>query len=144
MDIIEIGGDWIGYYTFGEGYTEEQQQTKVPFRLTIKRGINEFVGQVFEEAAYGGIDDEILIKGNQNGDEIEFTKYYTKEHFVDENNELVSIESETPTIVYYKGKFDELDNKIKGEWEIPMLIEDEDGVFHAENSSGTWAIWREK
>ena len=144
MDIIEIQGDWIGYYTYDKGYNEWDKQQKVPFRLTIERGINEFVGRIFEEIEYGGIDDEIIIKGHQNGDEIEFTKYYTLEHYINEHNEQVSIESDNPTIVYYKGIFDNSDKKFKGEWEIPILQEDEDGVFHADNSSGHWVIWREK
>ena len=91
MDIVEINGDWIGYYTFDNGYTDEDKKEKIPFRLTIKRGINEFVGQVFEETEFGGIDDDIIIKGYQNGDEIEFTKFYTLEHSIDENDNLVSI-----------------------------------------------------
>jgi len=80
MDIVEINGDWIGYYTFDKGYTDEDKKEKIPFRLTIKRGINEFVGQIDEEVDFGGINDEIVIKGRQNGDEIEFIKYYTLEH----------------------------------------------------------------
>ena len=143
MDIVEINGDWIGYYTFDNGYTDEDKKEKIPFRLTIKRGISEFVGQVFEEVDFGGIDDETIIKGHQNGDQIEFTKYYTREHFIGENDQLVSIESDNPTTVYYKGHFDKNDNKFKGDWEIPGLREDEDGVFHADNQTGHWIIWRE-
>jgi hypothetical protein len=143
MDIVEINGDWIGYYTFDNGYSEENKQQKVPFRLTIKRGINEFVGRIYEEVDFGGIDDEIVIKGHQNGNEIEFTKYYTLEHLIDENNDLISLESENPTTVYYKGYFDDSDNKFKGDWEITGLREDEDGIFHADNQTGQWTIWRE-
>ncbi len=142
-DIVEIKGDWIGFYTFDKGYSDTDRQTKVPFRLTIERGINEFVGRIYEEADYRGIDDEIIIKGHQNGDEIEFTKFYTLEHFIDENDNLVSIESENPTIVYYKGTFNNNDKKIKGQWEITGLREDEDGIFHEDNQTGFWEIWRE-
>lgn len=144
MDIIEIKGDWIGFYTYNTGYEELDRKLKVPFHLTIERGINEFVGRIFEEVDFGGIDDEIVIKGKQNGDEIEFTKYYTLEHFVDENDEAVSIESDHPTIVYYKGTFDHDANKFRGQWEITGLREDEDGVFHADNQTGLWEIWRER
>ncbi|UXE67268.1 MAG: hypothetical protein KA713_01290 [Chryseotalea sp. WA131a] len=143
MESIEIKGDWIGYYTFDNGYNDWDKEQRIPFRLTIERGIYEFVGRIFEEAKFGGIDDDIVIKGRQNGNEIEFTKYYTLEHYLDENNQLVSIESENPTVVHYNGKFDDSDKKFKGEWEIPMLQEDEDGVLHADNSSGHWVIWRE-
>ena len=141
--MIELKGDWIGYYTFDEKYGDWGKDRRVPFRVTIEKGINEFVGRIFEEADYGGIDDEIAIKGRQNGDEIEFTKHYTKEHLLDENSELVSLESDNPTIVYYKGKFDFNDNQFKGEWEIPLLQEDEDGVLHADSDAGQWFIWRE-
>ena len=84
-----------------------------------------------------------MVKGIQSGDEIEFTKYYTLEHFLDENDELVSVESENPTIVYYKGKFDPTNMRFQGEWEITGLQEDEDGVFHEDNQTGNWFIWRE-
>ncbi len=141
--MIEINGNWIGYYTFNEEYGDWGKDRRVPFRVTFERGINEFIGKIFEEADYGGIDDEIAIKGRQNGDEIEFEKHYTKEHFLDENFELVSLESDNPTIVYYKGKFDFVDNQFKGEWEIPLLHEDEDGVLHAGSDAGQWCIWRE-
>ena len=144
LDIVEIRGDWIGFYTYDEGYSDSDRKLKVPFRLTIERGINEFVGRIYEEGDYGGIEDEIVIKGHQNGDEIEFTKYYTLEHFIDESNEVVSIESENPTIVYYTGRFDNEENKFKGQWEIPGLREDEDGVFQEENQAGSWEIWRER
>ena len=140
--MIEIKGDWIGYYTFGEKYGDWGKNRQVPFRVHIEKGINEFVGRIFEDADYGGIDDEVTIKGRQNGDEIEFEKHYTKQHFLDENFKLVSLESEIPTIVYYKGKFDFNDNQLRGEWEIPLLQEDEDGVLHADNATGQWVIWR--
>ena len=143
-DIVEIKGDWIGFYTYDKGYNISDRQLRIPFRLTIERGINEFVGRIYEESDYGGIDDEILIKGRQNGDEIEFTKHYTLEHFVDENDELNSIESDNPTIVYYKGKFDNEKKKFSGQWEIAGLREDEDGVFHEDNQTGFWEIWRER
>jgi len=142
--IIEIKGDWIGFYTYDRGYNIADRLLKIPFRLTIERGINEFVGRIYEEADYGGIEDEIVVKGRQNGDEIEFTKYYTLEHFVDENEGLVSVESDDPTIVYYKGKFVNELNKFKGQWEITGLREDEEGVFHEDNQTGFWEIWRER
>ena len=142
-DIVEIKGDWIGYYTFDNGYTESDKRQRIPFRLTIERGINEFVGRVYEEVDHGGIDDDIVIQGRQNGDEIEFAKYYTLQHFTDEGNNLVSMESEHPTVVYYKGRYDHATSHFRGEWEIPALREDDDGVFHAANYTGFWVIWRE-
>jgi hypothetical protein len=141
--MIEITGDWIGYYTFGERYGDWGKDRRVPFRMKIQRGISEFVGRIFEETDYGGIDDEITIRGRQNGDEIEFTKHYTQEHLLNENGEQVSLKSDSPTIVYYKGEFDFNDNQFKGEWEIPVLREDEDGVFHSDNDSGRWCVWKE-
>jgi hypothetical protein len=144
IDIVEIKGDWIGFYTYDNGYNDADKEWKVPFRMTLERGINEFVGRIYEEAAYGGIEDEIVIKGRQNGAEIEFTKYYTLEHFSDENGQLVSMQSDNPTIVYYKGRYDSREKTFKGQWEIPGLREDENGVFHEDNQTGFWEIWRER
>lgn len=143
--MVEINGDWIGYYTFSENYGEWGKDRRVPFRMTIQRGINEFVGRIFEEEEFGGLDDdEIVLKGQQNGDEIEFTKFYSKEHITLEKYESISFESANPHVVYYKGKFVFDENKFKGQWEIPLLQEDADGVLHPDNDSGEWVIGREK
>ncbi len=143
--MIEIAGSWIGYYTFSEKYGEWGKDRRVPFQMIIEKGINQFVGRIFEEIEFGGLDDDkIVIKGRQNGDEIEFTKFYSKEHLLLENYETISFESENPHIVYYKGKFDFEDNTFKGQWEIPLLQEDENGVLHSDNDLGEWVIWREQ
>jgi hypothetical protein len=140
--MIELKGNWIGYYTFSDQYGDWGKDKRVPFRMIIERGFSEFVGRIFEAAEAGGIDDEIIIRGRLQDDEIEFTKYYSKEHFV-ENEEILSLESDTPTLVYYKGKYDASENRFKGDWEIPILREDEEGVFHAENNTGHWVAWQE-
>jgi hypothetical protein len=142
--MIELNGDWVGFYTFSESYGDWGKDRRVPFRMTIKKGINQFVGRIFKEVKFGCLDDDqIFVKGFQNGDEIEFTKFYSKEHITLENYEMISIESGNPHIVYYKGQLDLADNKFKGVWEIPLLREDEDGVLHEEKDIGEWVLWRE-
>ncbi len=138
--MIEVQGDWIGFYAYDLNPNENR---KIPFRANINRGINEFVGRIYEDADHGGIDDEIVIRGHMNDDEIEFNKYYAKEHYLDENNESVSIESENPNIVHYKGTFDESTMRFKGVWEIAFLEEDDEGILHEANESGKWEMWRE-
>lgn len=142
--MVEIDGNWIGFYRYGEAYTDADKELKVPFRVTITRGINEFVGTMWEEPEYGGIQDDIIIKGRQDGDEIEFVKYYALEHFTDEHNQLHSRESENPTTVYYHGKFHREEAKFKGQWELPALHEDEHGVLHEDSQTGFWELWREQ
>jgi hypothetical protein len=142
-EIVELKGDWIGFYTFDKGYTEVDKLSKVPFRLTIERAINEFVGRIVEDPNYGGIDDDIIIKGRQNGNDIEFTKHYAREHFSGQDGSIDSVDSENPTIVYYSGSFDGVTGKFKGEWQIPALREDDEGIFHEDNATGFWEIWRE-
>src|SRR5690349_9039891 len=100
--MIDIDGHWIGFYTYATGYSDLMKVESVPFRVTVKKGWDNFVGRIIEEEEYGGIDDEILIKGQLNGDRIEFTKYYTQEHIVDENNESFSFDSDNPTVVHYE------------------------------------------
>ena len=91
--MIDISGEWIGYYTFDKSYGDWGKDRQVPFKLVIKKGFQNFVGTLFEEVEYGGIDDKILIKGRLSDDEIEFTKYYAKEHYLDEDSEIISIAS---------------------------------------------------
>ena len=141
--MIEINGDWIGFYTYGKGYTELNKLLTVPFNATIKKGIYLFVGRVTEELEYGGIDDEIVIRGQLSGTDIEFIKYYSREHVLDSGNETVSHNSAYPSVVHYKGTYHEGDEKFMGTWEIPELREDDEGVFHAENPSGYWEMRRD-
>ena len=141
--MIDINGKWIGVYSYDTGYSEVTKLQAVPFNATIETGLKEFIGQITEEVEYGGLDDEIVIRGQLKGNEIEFVKYYTLEHTLDENGESYSFESDSPNIVHYSGKYFENEKKFKGRWELPGLREDDDGVFHEDNSSGNWEMWRE-
>ncbi len=140
--MIEMSGHWIGFYTYGHKYPELYKFITVPFNAWLEKGFKKFVGKISEEVEFGGIDDEAVIRGEINGDEIEFTKYYTQEHIGDYDGGTQSFESENPTIVYYKGKYFYEEAKFKGDWMIPSLREEDDGVFHEDNSSGKWEMWR--
>jgi len=104
--MIDLNGYWIGYYTYGSGYSEWDKLRVVPFNVTIRVGIYQFIGRLTEEVNYGGIDDEIAILGRLQADEIEFTKYYSRRHVLSENNKIITLESNNSNIVYYKGKYD--------------------------------------
>lgn len=140
--MIDIDGHWIGFYNYDKGYSDLMKSESVPFRVTLKKEWDNFIGLLTEEEEYGGIDDEILIKGQLTGDRIEFTKYYTQEHVVYENNESFSFDSDNPTVVHYEGVYDNKDFKFKGRWEIGQLKEIEDGVLVEDNNSGQWEMWR--
>ena len=138
--MIDINGHWIGYYTYDQGYSEFMKLQSIPFRAIIRKEWEHFVGRIFEEEASGGIDDEILIKGKLNGDRIEFTKYYSQEHVVFEDDQSFSFDSDFPTIVHYEGVYDREESKFKGRWEIARLKEIDD-TFIEDNNSGTWEMW---
>jgi len=140
--MIDIEGHWIGFYNYDKGYSQLMKLHSVPFRVTIKKEWHNFVGRLIEEEEYGGIDDEIIIKGQLSGDKIEFTKYYTQEHVVYENNESFSLDSANPTVVHYEGVYDKTDSKFKGRWEIGQLKEIENEVLVEDNNSGHWEMWR--
>lgn len=140
--MIDINGHWIGFYNYDKGYPDLTKLESVPFQVTIKKEWDNFVGRLVEEEEYGGIDDEILIKGQLNGDKIEFIKYYTQEHVVYENNESFSFDSDNPTIVHYEGVYDINELKFKGRWTIGQLKEAEDDLLIEDNNTGTWEMWR--
>jgi hypothetical protein len=140
--MIDINGHWIGFYKYDKGYSELTKLESVPFRVIIQKQWDNFVGRVTEEEEYGGIDDEIIIKGQLNGDKIEFTKYYTQEHVVFENNETFSFDSDNPTMVHYEGIYDTNESKFKGHWTIGQLKETEGEVLIEDNNTGTWEMWR--
>jgi hypothetical protein len=141
--MINIDGYWIGFYTYDKGYSQLTKFESVPFSVTIKKEFDNFVGRVIEEVELGGIEDEIKIEGKLNGNKIEFTKYHTLEHSVDENNESYSFESDNPTIVHYEGEYLDKESKFKGRWTIGNLTEDETGVMTEDNNSGFWEMWKE-
>ena len=141
--MIDIDGKWIGFYTYDNGYGELTKLEPVPFTIVIKKAFDHFVGRVTEDEDFGGIDDEILVKGRLNGTEIEFTKYYTLEHIVNERGETDSFESENPTIVHYEGEYFENELKFKGKWEIGQLKEIDDEILIEDNNFGVWEMWRE-
>jgi hypothetical protein len=70
--MIDIDGRWIGFYSYDKGYSNLTKLYTIPFRVTIKKEFENFVGQIIEEEDFGGIDDEILIKGKLTGHKIEF------------------------------------------------------------------------
>jgi hypothetical protein len=141
--MIHIDGDWIGFYTYDKGYSQLTKLDTIPFRATIKREFENFVGRIIEEEDFGGIEDEILIKGKLTENRIEFTKYYTLEHIVYEDNESFSLESENPTIVHYEGEYFENESKFKGRWEIGQLKAGDSGQMIEDNNSGFWEMWRQ-
>jgi hypothetical protein len=138
----DIDGHWIGFYTYGKGYSNLTKLETVPFTVTIKKEFENFVGHMVEEEEFGGIEDEILIKGKLSGNKIEYTKYYTLEHVVYEDNQSLPFESENPTIVHYEGAYLDNESKFKGRWEIGQLKEDDSGVMNEDNNSGLWEMWR--
>ena len=98
--------------------------------------------RLIEEEEYGGIDDEIVIKGQLNGDKSEFTKYYTQEHVVYGDNKSFSFDSDNPTIVHYEGVYDINKLKFKGRWIIVQLRETEGDALIEDNNTGTREMWR--
>lgn len=140
--MVDINGHWIGFYTYDKGYSDLTKLDTIPFRATIKKEFENFVGQIIEEEDFGGIEDEILIKGKLTGRKIEFTKYYTLEHVVYEDNQSESFESDNPTIVHYEGEYFDNELKFKGRWEIGQLKEDDLGTMNEDNNSGLWEMWR--
>ena len=141
--MIDINGSWTGFYSYGEGYSQLTQLVSVPFSVSIKKEFEWFVGRVIEDVESGGIEDEILIKGQLRGRKIEFTKYYTLEHLVDKDDNSASFQSVNPTIVHYEGEFSEEESKFKGVWEIGYLEEDDLGTMQESNTSGFWEMWKD-
>jgi hypothetical protein len=142
MTTLNIEGHWIGFYTYGKEYSTEDQQTSVPFNAEFKNTLTGFVGKMSEEVDYGGIDDEIYIEGRININSISFTKFYTKKHYVNEQGEAISEESDDPNIVYYDGVFDSQTKKIVGTWAIYLVGQDDDGKEVEFEDTGGWEMWR--
>ncbi len=140
--MIDINGEWIGFYNYVEGYSVTNQLQSVPFIMIIDKGIDEFIGKIIEDVANGGIDDEIIVRGKFNNDVIDFIKFYKNAHYMDENNVQESFVSDTCPEVYYSGQFCHSENKFKGEWKIQDYIFDEEGILQDNIFSGFWEMWK--
>jgi hypothetical protein len=145
MPTLDIEGRWIGFYTYGKEYSLEEQLTSVPFTVEFKNTLVGFVGKMTEEVGYGGLDDEIYVEGQMDMNSISFTKFYTKKHYVNENGETVSEESDDPNIVYYDGAYDSQLKKFIGEWTICLVSQDENGNdIEYEEDTGGWEMWKQE
>jgi hypothetical protein len=140
--MIDVEGRWIGAYTYGSGYSVESQQTSVPFEAEFKNTLMGFVGKIFEEVEYGGLDDDIYVEGQLDLDKISFTKFYSKAHYFNEQDETISEESDDPNIVYYDGNYNYASKKFEGKWKICMVGQNENGQDVESTFTGGWEMWR--
>ena len=141
--MINLEGDWIGFYEYGEGYSEANKLVKVPFVMTVENAVDEFIGKIKEDKTSEGVEDLILVRGKLDNDLINFVKFYTKAHYIHEDNMIDSLDSDTLSKVYYTGQFIFDEKKFIGEWYIQDYFVDDSGVLHDKYLKGSWEMQKQ-
>lgn len=137
---IEISGDWIGHYGFGEGYSHLVRKQTVDFVAKIKKGDRgSFTGTIKE--GDNGIPESADISGVVRGRRVSFTKTYKSSYQIDEDGVIAKL-SYGPHHVIYKGFYDKSKSRFYGQWRIETTYEMEDGQKIEHINEGIWEMSR--
>ena len=131
---ISLGGQWVGYFSYGPEYGKELYGQKVEFRLFLDDlGNGEFAGKCIDTK--GSDFQTSIIKGFVVEDFINFFKEYPNHFIIDEDK--------PGHILTYSGFYDNKEQSFKGEWEIWTNDRSfTDGSFDV--LTGSWAMEKDK
>jgi len=139
----DLSGEWSGYYGYGEQYPDSMRDTVVHFVARITSVANgEFEGSITEDE--NGIPETSRIAGRVRGNRIEFKKTYARTYAVD-NDGKTNVAADVPQDIFYKGFYDESENKVKGQWQITITyIDKSNGETFDHVSAGHWSMEKPK
>jgi hypothetical protein len=136
---MKVHGSFIGQYTYGEGYPQQQIGTSVSFEMMLTaRGV-EFFGYCIDEATKLVFPEGAEVIGLIENNMISFDKRYPKAVQLDENGFTTVIEDGIPPLIQYEGEL--FGERFEGVWEIHQHYKENEEVFSIMIGSGTWAMW---
>jgi len=116
---ISLGGQWVGYFSYGPEYGEELYGEKVAFRLFLDDlGNGEFTGKCIDSESKDSNPETSIVKGFVVEDFINFIKKYPSHFFIDEQGNNIIDEEKPGHLLTYTGLYDKKEKSFKGEWEI--------------------------
>jgi hypothetical protein len=97
-------GKWAGQYTYGDGYSDKLKGISVPFSLIMQVESGIVNGTCIDEG-YADFENPATIKGNIEGQHIEFTKQYPYRWYSQKDGTVVYQKDRRSQEVLYLGEF---------------------------------------
>jgi hypothetical protein len=140
--VMEVSGNWRGYYLYGAGYVLPHFGKKVDIVAILKGSGTEFEGKIVQEIGEYGIPIPASIKGYIDSDFISFVKTYPCFPVIKDpgSKELEIQEGELE--VFHDGFLDITNDAIYGIWRIPTVYINDQGEEQIADSEGIWCLWR--
>ncbi len=137
---MDIAGKYIGYYEYGAGYELPYFGERVKIEVTISGNRKGFTGTITEEASDISVPFEATIKGDCEGNYIDFIKTYPVKPIISDSksNDLVIEDGQLEII--HNGFIDVKFNAIYGQWTIVDQFINDEGVEQDFYSSGIWYL----
>lgn len=141
---IDLTGQWIGYFTYGQEYGDDLVGEKVMFRLFVENFKNEeFVGTSIDLEGVGAIYENAKVKGFIEGNFISFTKEYPHFYGLDEAGNNNDDKNKQHPVISYSGKYNKDTEAYSGQWELRMEIKPVGDYWLEDICTGTWEIRRD-
>jgi hypothetical protein len=111
-----FSGEWLGQYTYGDGYQKSIKGKGDEFTLRINLTNGEIRGICIDENKQ--TDEVATIKGFLINTFIGFTKKYPFSYLIDKNGVTYKDTSRQASDIIYSGLYDPLTDSFKGIWRI--------------------------
>jgi hypothetical protein len=135
MNGDDIGGTWIGAYSYGDTYPEPIRGKQVAFEINIAISNGLVNGDCTDEEATPHFKQPALIEGAVHGHSISFIKRYPY-YWQQEENGPRFLPKMPSQEVYYSGEYN--NGQFEGEWEISTELTDAEGNSILYKGVGNW------
>jgi hypothetical protein len=133
-------GNWEGYYSHGEQYSEERRKTKVGFYVKIVLDNGVLNGTCEEYITKVHMSGPAILTGSIDGGTIRFVKQYPYYYEVDEQNKILVDKSRGSFPIHYSGSFDQSTHSFVGIWGIEPIPGKNMDRGDAYLFSGSWTM----
>lgn len=138
---VNIKGQWVGHFTYGEEYGKDLFGEKVIFRLFIDSFEEEqFIGRSIDIEGVGANFGIAHIKGFIEGNQISFTKEYPNFYAFDISGKFIEEKNKKHPLVNYLGEYNESTQTFSGTWELNIEIKPIGQEWLEDTCTGLWEI----
>jgi len=139
----QYSGKWLGQYTYGEGYDEDQKGKCVPFTLVMEvDGKGTMKGNIVDDGFADQIDARAEINGSIQGSFIEFMKVYRHAWKLAEDGSVLEDPRQPSQEIRYVGQY--RNTVFTGQWAILVAVVQPDGsIVRGTQGKGYWIMHKE-
>ncbi|WP_298346695.1 hypothetical protein [uncultured Algibacter sp.] len=123
MKTIHQKQNWIGFFTYLEGYDTIEQYKKVEFAMEITLTENSFVGISTDSESKNAFERPASVKGFIEDGKMSFVMKYPCYYFKDQNGKIILDHSAEHPDIHYLGFLDDEKDKVSGNWEMTVYEE---------------------